>query len=63
MSASEPGPELLHHVELWVPDLARAGGPRAGRGPFAGGPEHQAADLEDEDGFEVEPVAEECGGA
>ncbi|WP_371327768.1 VOC family protein [Modestobacter sp. DSM 44400] len=24
MPASEPAPELLHHVELWVPDLARA---------------------------------------
>ena len=135
MSTSEQGPELLHHVELWVPDLHRAerswgwllgalgaqpyqtwehgrswrrGGvyvvleqspaltgdrhdrrspglnhlafsadtaadldslvaeaPTHGwellfpdRHPFAGGPGHRAAYLADEDGFEVELVAE-----
>ncbi|MEU6378189.1 VOC family protein [Streptomyces sp. NPDC046909] len=32
------------------------------RHPFAGGPEHCAAYLENEDGFEVELVAKEGGG-
>jgi catechol 2,3-dioxygenase-like lactoylglutathione lyase family enzyme len=135
MPVFEPGTDLLHHVELWVPDLARAEhswgwlltflgaepfrsweygrswrrgavyvvleqspaltgdrhdrrspglnhlafragsaadldalvaeAPRHGwsllfpdRHPFAGGPEHRAAYLEDEDGFEVELVVE-----
>ena len=64
---------LLHHLELWVPDLARAerswgwlltrlgAEPYRSRDgvlrPFAGGPEHRAAHLADADGYEVELVA------
>ena len=77
----------LHHVEIWVPDLAGATQPglnhlafSAGsrsavdalvadadahgwallfgdRHPYAGGAEHYAAYLEDDDGYEVEVVA------
>jgi hypothetical protein len=39
----------LHHVELWVPDLAAAEASR--------GPEHHAAYLEDPHGYEAELVA------
>jgi hypothetical protein len=46
-----------HHVELWVPSLERATLLFADRHPFAGGPDHYAASLEDGDGFEVELVA------
>jgi hypothetical protein len=60
-----PSSGWLHHVELWVPDRPRpeARGELASREedgvlrPFAGGPEHWAAYLEDEDGYEVELVA------
>jgi hypothetical protein len=62
-----PSSGLLHHVELWVPDLARAERSwgwlltRLGAEPFQSwehgrGAEHRAAYLEDEDGFEVELV-------
>jgi hypothetical protein len=33
------------------------------RHPFAGGPEHYAAYLEDDDGFEIELVAGGCPGS
>jgi len=81
-----PDRGLLHHVELWVPDLTSApaglnhlafyAGDRdsvdalaaaapehgwvplfADRYPHAGGPEHYAAYLEDQDGYEVELIA------
>lgn len=42
----------LHHVEVWVPDLAATA-----RHPHAGGPDSYAAYLEDEQGYEVELVA------
>ncbi len=38
----------LHHVELWVPDLA---------GALPAWPDHYAAYLEDAYGYEVELVA------
>ena len=44
----------LHHIEVWVPDLA---GALTHRCPHAGGPESYAAYLEDSRGFEVEIVA------
>ncbi|MFD2027688.1 hypothetical protein [Promicromonospora aerolata] len=42
----------LHHVELWVALLF------PDRHPHAGGPDHYAAYLENEDGYEVEVVAD-----
>lgn len=59
----------LNHLAFWagsrddVEALARAGGDHgwhllfADRHPFAGGPDHCAAYLEDDDGYEVELVA------
>ena len=54
----------LHHVELWVPDLAPAGAEWGwllfpDRHPHAGGPGHYAAYLANTDGFEAELVAGE----
>jgi catechol 2,3-dioxygenase-like lactoylglutathione lyase family enzyme len=59
----------LNHIALWAGsrtqlDALVAGAPSYGwsllfadRHPYAGGPEHYAAYLEDADGFEVELVA------
>jgi catechol 2,3-dioxygenase-like lactoylglutathione lyase family enzyme len=62
---------VLHHVELWVPDLDRAVAEWgrllgrtpmfAERRPWTGGPEHYAGYLENSDGFEVELVARSAG--
>ncbi|TFV46572.1 glyoxalase [Blastococcus sp. TF02A-35] len=63
----------LNHLALWAGTAAEldalvADAPAHGwsllfadRHPFAGGPEHRAAYLEDADGYEVELVAEATG--
>jgi len=62
----------LNHLALWVDDdldALVAEAPAHGwtllfpdRHPFAGGPEHRAAYLQDADGYEVELVAGSSGG-
>lgn len=55
----------LHHVKLWVDSLATAAAEHgwtlmfAEQHPWAGGPDHFAAYLCNEAGFEVELVADD----